>query len=463
MRDDESRLVSAWINSWRVMLSFLGTKVVLMVSSAALFVTVLLVWIFGIPAEATIDWNDAHQTIDGFGASSADFLNSLTPQQADFFFTQEGIGFSILRVQIIPDRQTCDEEFHRGACKETNGLALDGELHTAQLAVARGAIVVASPWSPPGVFKTNGSFKNGGSLRPDRYGEWAQRIASFVVMMQHNGVPIYAVSVQNEPDLTTEYGSCKYTAQQIHDFVPYLHEALQSVGVGSTKIMIAEESTWKFDLTTLAMSDPAVATDIGIVAAHGYHDDFGPYSTGAARLWQTEDSSQLSNYDGSIADGIRAAHSIHGFLSQANINAWLWWFLTNMPKQGEGKDNSALTDIHGSIPKRAYVTAQWSRFVRSGWIRISVSNLGPVEMTAFKDDKTRAFAIISINKTALPVSTSFSLKGFAAGSITPWITSEKLSLAAQPKISANGSAFSYTLPPMSVTTFQGAAETSAAK
>lgn len=412
-------------------------------------------------AQVTIDWNDVHQTIDGFGASSADFLASLTPSQADFFFTPAGIGLSILRTQIIPDRATCDAEFHKNACSEANGQTLDGELHSAQLAVARGAIVIASPWSPPGAFKTNGSFKNGGSLAPAHYTDWAREIADYVVMMAHNGVPIYAVSVQNEPDLTTSYGSCRYTPQQMHDFVPYLHAALLSAGVGATKIIIAEQSTWNFDLTSLAMADPKVAPDVAILAAHGYHDGFRPVPAVAARVWQTEDSSQSDAYDGSIADGLHCAQTLHGFLSQANVNAFLWWFLTDMPKQGEGLDNAALTDIHGNIPKRAFVTGQWSKFVRPGWSRIGVNASGPLAVTAFRDrhndQPSQAFAIVAINASRLPVDTTFLLNGFTAASVTPWITSHRWSLAAQPAVAVHGSTFAYSLPAMSVTTFSGTA------
>jgi glucuronoarabinoxylan endo-1,4-beta-xylanase len=410
-------------------------------------------------AQATVNWGDVHQTIDGFGASSADFSAGLSQDQADFFFAPTGIDLSILRTQIIPDRATCDAMFEKGGCSAANGQILDGELQSAKLAVARGAIVIATPWSPPGSFKTNGAFKNGGSLLPAHYSDWANEIAQFVVMMAHNGVPIYAVSVQNEPDLRTNYGSCTYTAQQIHDFVPYLYAALQSAGVGSTRIIIAEQSSWNFDLAALALADPKVAQDVDIVAAHAYSGGISPYPNVGKHLWQTEYGSQGDVYDGSIKDGIRCARMMHGYLSEANIDAWLWWFLSNMPKQGEGEDNSALTDIHGHYPKRAYITGQWSKFVRPGWSRIGVTNSGLPEITAFKDRQNQNFAIVAINPSRLPITTTFFLNGFTTDTVTPWITSRRWSLAAQRPVAVNGSKFAYTLPAMSVTTFSGASGT----
>jgi glucuronoarabinoxylan endo-1,4-beta-xylanase len=406
---------------------------------------------------ATIEWSDVHQTIDGFGASSADFLTSLTRTQADFFFTTSGIGLSILRTQIIPDLATCNAEFRDGGCSDSNGQILNGELETAKLAVARGAIVFSTPWSPPGTYKSNGSFRNGGSLLPSRYSDWARDIASYVKMMANQAVPIYAVSVQNEPNVTTDYGSCTYTAEQIHDFVPYLHSALQFVGAGSTKIIIAEQSSWAFDLISAAMVDAKVASKVGVIAAHGYGGGkIQPYPTGSAQLWQTEDSSQSATYDSSMMDGMSWALKIHNYLAVANVNAWMWWFLTDMPNQGEGTDNAALTDINGNIPKRAYVSGQWSRFVRPGWSRVGVNYFGPLRITAFKDQGNQSFTIVVVNSGTTEIAQTFSLKGFSTNAVTPWITSERWSLAVQAPVTVNGSSFAYTLPAYSVTSFSGA-------
>ncbi len=406
----------------------------------------------------TVNWNDVRQPIDGFGGSSADFIVSLTPAQADFFFTTSGIGLTLLRTQIIPDLATCDAEFHTGGCGNSNGQTLDGELGTARLAVARGAIVFSTPWSPPGVYKSNGSFKNGGILLSSHYSDWARQIANYVTMMASHGVPIYAVSVQNEPDLATDYGSSKFTAQEIHDFVPYLYSALHSAGAGSTRIMIAEESSWAFDLASVAMADPDVASKVDIIAAHGYGGRIQPSRTGSRRLWQTEVCSQSGTYEGSMTDGMNWALVIHKYLAIANVNAWVWWFLTDMPRQGEGTDNGALTDINGNYPKRAYVTGQWSKFVRPGWFRIGVSyRLGPLRVTAFKDPESRSFAIVVVNPWRTAVAQIFSLNGFSTNSVTPWITSASHSLEEQAPVSVSGTSFKYTLSAVSVTTFSGVA------
>jgi glucosylceramidase len=58
--------------------------------------------------------------------------------------------------------------------------------------------VLALPWSPPAWMKQNGSL-NGGSLKSDAYGALGQYFAKFVQAYKAVGIPIWAVSVQNEP------------------------------------------------------------------------------------------------------------------------------------------------------------------------------------------------------------------------------------------------------------------------
>jgi len=157
-----------------------------------------------------------------------------------------------------------------------------------------------------------------------------------------------------------------------------------------------------------------------------------------------------------MTDGMSWAVKIHDYLAVANVNAWVWWFLTDMPRQGEGTDNAALTDINDNIPKRAYVSGQWSKFVRPGWSRIGSSYFGPLRITAFKDPEGQSFAIVAVNPSARAVRQTFSLHGFSANAITPWITSADLSLTAQVPVTVGGASFSYTLPGSSVTTFSGA-------
>ena len=303
---------------------------------------------------ATINWTEIYQQIDGFGASSANnpVLRAVTEDQADLFFdSAKGAGLSLLRTQIHPDGSST-------------------EIVTAQKAVARGALVWGSPWSPSAKYKTNENVNNGGHLLRSEYAAWAHMLAAYVKMMRTNGVPMYAISVQNEPDISIDYESCLYTPQEMHDFVPYLYSALQEAGVGSTKIMIAEDSEWRIDLAKAAIADPNVARDVGVVAAHGYLAKIQPYKTGNAHLWETEVyDREISHYDGSIAEGLRWASTIHKFLTVAGVSAWHYWGLRT-----DDNDNGGLTDLNG-IPGQTFVCPRTMEQIRAARLAPNWSEL----------------------------------------------------------------------------------------
>ena len=96
------------------------------------------------------------------------------------------LGFSVLRIFIDSDSRNWYKE-----------------VPTAKAAIAKGAIVFATPWNPPAnlleTFNHNGDTK-AKRLRHDKYAEYAAHINNFVMFMKNNGVNLYAVSMANEPD-----------------------------------------------------------------------------------------------------------------------------------------------------------------------------------------------------------------------------------------------------------------------
>jgi glucuronoarabinoxylan endo-1,4-beta-xylanase len=379
-----------------------------------------------------VDWNDVHQRIDGFGASSA-WMSSFSTSQADMFFsTNNGIGLSLLRNRIAPGGTT-------------------GEISIMQQAIARGAKVWSTPWSPHASFKSSHT-DNGGNFLSASNQAYANQLAGYVATMKNTcGVNLYAISVQNEPDFnTTNYESCVWTSQQIHDFIPYLYNALAASNVASTKILIAESENWKFDLTTNSIKDVITSNMVGILAAHPYDFTVAPVNRYDKALWETEFSTLGGSYDGSITNGIFWAGQIHAFLTYAEVNAWHYWWLISA-----NSDNEGLTDNSGNPAKRLYVLGNYSKFVRPGYYRIGVSNNATTLISAYKDGASGNFAIVAANTSSTTVTQTFNLRNFTTGTVTPWITSSNLSLAGTNAVTVNNSSFAYTLPAMSVVTFVG--------
>jgi len=389
-----------------------------------------------------VDWDDVHQRIDGFGGSSAFTGFIWTSAQADMFFsTSNGIGLSLLRSQIQP-----------------GGFANAGEIGLMQMAQARGATIWSSPWTPPASFKDNDSVNSGDFVSANNQA-YANQLAGYVATMKNvYGVNIYAVSIQNEPDVAASYASCLWTAQQIHDFVPYLSGALAASNVPATKIMLPEDEHWQTNYYLVAMSDPSVAAEVGIIADHNYD---GPnFQTGATTppaalppygksLWETEVSTGDA-YDGSISNGIYWAGRIHQFMTVAQANAWHYWWLISL-----NPDNEGLTDNAGNPAKRMYALGQFSRFVRPGYYRMGVNSSVAALISAYHDSSSPNFAIVAINTNNVDLTNQiFGLANFpSANFVTPWVTSASFSLASQPSVSITNGTFAYTLPAMSIVTF----------
>ena len=408
----------------------------------------------------TVNWGTVYQTIDGFGASSLSTQVTLTSNQTDFFYTKSGanIGLTVIRVRAHPDYADCVANEDPRPCVNVANATISGyDLANARAAHARGAKVWAVSYSPPGSMKSNGSYLTGGAMIGNRsnYTTLAAIQASFVTLLTGTfGIPIYALSIQNEPDISAGYPSCTWTPTQIHDYIPYLASALSDAGYGSTKIMAAEQSTWGNSYNAPAMNDASVAANIGILAAHNYGGSpsllqWNNFTT--QRVWQTE-VSDSNTYDGSITSGLTYATQIYNFLTTAKVNLWSFWELT-----GYGyPDNEGLTDENLVPAKRAYTIGNYAKFIRPGWHMVGVANSTGLLVTAAQSPNGRRSAIVVVNNSSSAVANQRFSVGESMGSVvTPWITSSSLSLEAQSPVAVSGGLFTYTIPADSVVSFDG--------
>jgi glucuronoarabinoxylan endo-1,4-beta-xylanase len=418
-----------------------------------------------------VNWNATRQTIDGFGASATGYTGDLSAEQADKFFRVDtGLGLSLLRIKAIPGTLDidcgCVSNHSPYKCESGSGSQiLTGDLRVAQLASARGVKLFASPWSPPAEMKTSGKYCQGGSVigDPANYSRYATELASFPPLLKTHGISIDALSIQNEPNVEdSNYDTCLWTGQQIHDFVPYLFDALRAAGFQAVKIAAPEQTSWRFDMMKTTMDDPAVAGKIGLLLGHAYNSE-KPRTLPAERglhVWQTEVGG-FHAYDGSMADALTWASYIHNYMT-LGANAWMYWNLDCGESSFNAPNNMCLTDHASILAKRAYVLGQYAKFVRPGWQRLDVISRGLLRVTAYKGPGNK-FAIVVVNPGRFAArNQKIFLNGASSthSQIVPWITSSTASLEAQSPVSltAGGSMFRYTIPAHSVVTFQGQAD-----
>jgi len=431
------------------------------------FLAGFLVLLFHAPdsqgQSATVNWNGVDQEIDGFGAASVGV--TLTPAQAEFFFSTDsgGIGLSLLRTEVPDD----------GSCSTINPTCA-GQVSDMQLAIANGARVWSTPWSPPASMKSNGSTichtgSDYGSLNSSSYSSYAAYLANYVRSLSSlYGISLYALSVQNEPDYCpAEYDGAAWTASNFDEFIESnLGPAFATEGLTGTLIMMPETSQWRA-LTAIAsttMDDPVAASYVSINAWHDYDDVLSavnPFAYQGKKYWETEASAGPGYgpslcggcWDPSIADALMWAQIVNNRMAVANASAWNYWMLIGHYRVN---DNEGLIGPDGvTVSKRAYMLGNYSRFVRPGFYRIDATATPQegVSVSAYKNSTSGALVIVVINQNSSNVSQRFAFNGATASIMTPWITSGSLNLAQQTDISVSGGSFIYNLPAYSITSF----------
>jgi len=155
--------------------------------------------------------------------------------------------------------------------------------------------LLASPWSPPPWMKTVETFDGEGHLRKDCRKVWALHFVRFVQSMAEAGVPVWAVSVQNEPAAAQPWESCLYTPAEERDFVGgHLGPALEAAGLGDVKILVWDHNRdGMLERAAHAYSDPAAAKYIWGVAYHWYGD--ARFETWPERTMVTFEDRQRGN------------------------------------------------------------------------------------------------------------------------------------------------------------------------
>ena len=99
--------------------------------------------------------------------------------------------------------------------------------------------IYASPWSPPAFMKSNSSMLQGGSLLPEFYQSWANYYVKFIAEYQKEGIPIWGISIQNEPMANQSWESCIYTAEEERDFLKnYLGPTMKKNNFSEKKIIV---------------------------------------------------------------------------------------------------------------------------------------------------------------------------------------------------------------------------------
>lgn len=392
------------------------------------FIVVMIIGFAKVNAQQTstiINIDSTHQFIRGFGAANIlPWRPDMTEEEVyKGFGTDDGqIGFSILRLRVPSD---------------LNESSMSMQVPTAKLAQSLGAIVIASPWSPPADMKTNNNTI-GGELRESYYDDFATHLKEFADYMEDNGAPLYAISVQNEPDIEVSYESCDWNPEQM---VKFIAENGKDIGI---PIIAPESFQFRRPISDAILNDSVACANVSIIGGHIYGGGLSEYPLvheKGKELWMTEHLDTDTSWAAVLATGIE----IHSCMV-ANMNAYIWWYIVRF--YGPILEN-------GEVSKRGYVMSQFSRFVRPGYSRIYCNPFPQrnLSLTAYKDSSSSKVVIVAINNSTSNLTQSFTLQNADAEKFTSYVTTETKNCVQESDISVNGGNFTITLEPSSITTF----------
>ena len=397
------------------------------------------VWTFStasLSGMATVDFRISNQTIRGFGGSTA-WMPVMPSSQANALFGNGAnqLGLSILRLRIDPG-------------SVTGGSNWATELANAQEAQVLGAVAIATPWTPPASFKSNNSTV-GGTLNPSSYAAFANYLESFVTYMANGGVNLYGISMQNEPDANVTYESCSWTGATMDTWVA------NNSSVLTTKLIMPESEGFNISYSDPALNDTNSAGHIAIVAGHIYGKTPFYYTNAENKgkeVWETEHYLPASGAQPAISDALAAAKEINDSLTVANYNAYLWWWVADW-NPGTGVTNYGLVDTNSNPTYFGYALAQYSKFVRPGYVRANATSspAANVYLSAFTG--SGHYVIVALNLGASAVSQPFTLVNGTITTMTPYQTTSAGGLVQQSAITISNGNFTYTLPAQSITTF----------
>ena len=367
---------------------------------------------FAIPAMAstvTVNVGEEHQVIRGFGGMVHNEWqggNGLSEADAKLAFgTGDGqIGLNTLRIPVYANSNSFNREVN--AAKYAKKYAGDD------------FILYATPWTSPYA----GANQH---MSSSNYQKYVDHLNSFNDYMKNQGVPLYAISISNEPDWCGEW-AC-WSADEIYNFTKGYADKMRKNGV---KVISTESFRYDKNLYNKVLNDANALKNWDILGAHFYAsdrrtgDNFFQYSLAdqkGVERWMTEhytESQGSGNYWRTITntgdqanankrDTVNAmdvAYEMHRGLVIGNFNQYTWWYIRRcygliMEKDFGNKLQVPQNEI-GKVSKRGYVMSQFARFIRPGAVRVGATANPEKEVfaSAYKSKDGDSVIVVLLNR-----------------------------------------------------------------
>ena len=370
--------------------------------------------------------NKSFQSFIGIGGAitdaSAEVFAQMPPEKQEellnsYYDRNNGIGYSLCRTTI----HSCDfssESYtyieEGDASLETFSIEHDRAYKIPMIkraidAAGGSLLLYASPWSPPAFMKDNNNMLQGGKLLPEYYDAWARYYTKFIKAYEAEGMPIWGITIQNEPMAVQRWESCIYTAEEERDFLKnHLGPIMDEEGLGDKKIVVWDHNR---DLinhrANTIFEDPEASKYAWGIGFHWYETWAGgePMFSNLGNVNESYPDKNLLFTEG-CQEGFRTdryqywqhaeryGRSMINDFNNGTVGWTDWNILLDQNGGPNHVGNFCFAPIHGDIEQGEliytpsyYYIGHFSKFIRPGARRIStVSSRSHLLSTSFMNE-----------------------------------------------------------------------------
>ena len=417
------------------------------------------IWSLVSAATVNVDVTEEHQVIRGFGGMVHNQWQGgggLSEADAKLAFgTGDGqIGLNTLRIPVYASSNDFNKEVQ--AAKYAKAVAGDD------------FILYATPWTSPYA----GANQH---MSSSNYQKYVDHLNSFNDYMKNQGVPLYAISISNEPDWCGEW-AC-WSADEIYNFTKGYADKMRKNGA---KVISTESFRYDKNLYNKVLNDASALKNWDILGAHFYAseastgDNFFQYSLADQKnveRWMTEhytESQGSGNYWRTVMrtgdqanqnklDTVRAmdvAYEMFRGLAIGNFNQYTWWYIRRcygliMEKDFGNKLQIPQNEI-GKVSKRGYIMSQYARFIRPGAIRVGATQKPEANLfaSAYKSSEGDSVIVVLVNRDYKNTkSVTVNVKGADVESFHVYTTSEAKNAKYEGEVEAKNGSVTITMDP----------------
>lgn len=438
-----------------------------------------------------IDKTVKYQTIEGFGFfGAADVWWGNTANMWNDAWGEKVIsdlGITIWRNEMFPPAVTGSPQDADWG-KQVNvvkGLKAKADKYNVNLKF------IATVWSPPADLKWeckmswagdasatrnpgNVSTKNGGTLNPGKYPEFANWLKSNIALYKEAGIDLYALSLQNELMFKQSFNSCQYTIAWYNDLlinvVPEIKTDFPGIKIFGSENMLemeGKDENWKWFYHSGIKGNSNASKNLDFLAVHGYSDGVAASSGSALakmwtnhyeqfskpmnkQTWMTETSGYVEMWEktNDKPGALNLAMDIHSALFYGNVSAWVWW-------QGSQSKIDEFSLMSGTITGKKYaVSKHFYRYIRPGSVRVKSSvDDEAFFVTAFENRANETNTIVIINSGTADKAISLTGEGLP-NTFKMYRTNSNLENCTFIKDVKTGASNSFAIPAKTIITLQ---------